>query len=178
MNSQSHSSNLILVGHCRGARGLSGEVRIFIKSGEAAWLKSIKEIVFEKLGQQTKFKVQNARGQGEEAWLRLEGVVSKTKADELKGAATFIDRTHFISKPSERYYLRELLDYLVMDGEIALGKVKGFDSNGPQDLLIVDFRGSDHLIPLVGDFIVKIDDKKKTIFMKLPSGLLELSDEV
>jgi ribosomal 30S subunit maturation factor RimM len=50
-----------------------------------------------------------------------------------------------------------------------------FSSNGPQDLLVVDYKGNKVDIPFVEAFISKIDFELQIVSMNLPPGLIEVS---
>ena len=68
----------------------------------------------------------------------------------------------------------ELIDFKVLlaDGR-HVGKVKGFSSNGAQDLLIIEeLSGKESEVPLVKPFIKRLSFKDRVIELELPKGLL------
>jgi ribosomal 30S subunit maturation factor RimM len=60
----------------------------------------------------------------------------------------------------------------VLNEDQEIGVVTGFETNMSQDILVVNEK---ILIPLIKEFLVKIDDENKIVFMKLPPGLLEVN---
>jgi 16S rRNA processing protein RimM len=56
----------------------------------------------------------------------------------------------------------------------SIGFVTGLLELPMQELLRVDYKGREVLIPLVEDFIESFDPRKKIILLRLPEGLLEI----
>ena len=46
--------------------------------------------------------------------------------------------------------------------------------NNLQDLMVIDFKGTELLIPFVENYIESIDNKKKEIHLHTPDGLIDL----
>lgn len=171
------------VGKVTGAQGVRGEIFVLIFSGEAAWLEKLDEALF---GGETwsgsaehKIKVLRKRLHNKQGGtgliLQLEGVSDRDQAEELlKGKFLYIPDDFLQSEPGEQPYLREFLDLKVLtpSGE-EVGRIKGFNDNGVQDLLEVhSASGQTYLIPLVWDWIVNRD--AEALVMDLPEGLLEV----
>ena len=55
-----------------------------------------------------------------------------------------------------------------------LGQVIAIQENNLQDLLVIDFKGTELLIPFVENYIESIDNKKKEIHLQTPYGLIDL----
>lgn len=110
----------------------------------------------------------------------LEDVKNRNQSEALVKAQIYIDEELLVSEPGERVFLKQILDFTVMDpAGKALGVIVGFSSNGPQDLLRVRVseNGREALIPLVDPFIVNIDFDKQHLVLDLPQGLLSPEDE-
>jgi len=55
-----------------------------------------------------------------------------------------------------------------------IGKVKYiYEANG-NDLFAIEFQNKEILVPIHDEFIEKLNKKEKTIFLKLPDGLLDV----
>jgi 16S rRNA processing protein RimM len=68
-----------------------------------------------------------------------------------------------------------MVGFLAIDeheGEI--GPITAVTENPGQLLLSIDRQGTEVMIPLVDDFIVKLDKRKKQVIFNLPAGLLNL----
>ena len=62
-------------------------------------------------------------------------------------------------------------------GGKTIGVVTNFETNNSQDLLVVEKTDDKKLvlIPLISQFLEKIDYKEKTIYMNVPPGLLDVN---
>lgn len=158
-------------------RALKGEVKIHLFSGEAPWIKSVKKL-FLKLaeGESIAFDIASSSLKGSQLITKFKSFNDRTHAEKWVGAEVFISEEHLQTKPGENFYLREVLGFKVTDHGIEVGTVVEFESNGAQDILVVESKDKTKiLIPLVKEFIVKIDNASKIITMDLPPGLLEVN---
>lgn len=169
-------SSLKLVGKIIEAHGLKGEVFVHIFSKEAPWLKQIKTIG---LGPTTtkserEYEVTKASPHRHGIILKFKGVDDRNASEAIEKQFLFIDADHLVSKKGEAIYLKEIEGFEVFDQDKSVGKIEGFSSNGPQDLLVVvtpDEREVE--IPFVEAFLVDIDFEAKKVLMNLPPGLVE-----
>jgi 16S rRNA processing protein RimM len=167
------------VGKVLEPRGLRGELKVHIFSGEAHWASKVKEVHLEIRGEMKSFPVDSARVTPHGLILKLRGLDDRTAAEKVKGAKVFVQSDFFQSKKGEKIFLKEILGFTVItvedDNQTLLGTIRSFESNGPQDLIVVEGARGEFLIPLVKDFIVKINHKDKTVLMSRPQGLLEVN---
>lgn len=175
------------IGRVADAQGIKGEVFVAIPAGEAPWLKDLKTCSLGPSNQGknsdlSSFQVLKARehrkGQKFGLVLALEGVVDRNTSETLKGQAFFIPTKFLETKSQNNFYLREILDFLIRDLNTGIeGQIVGFSHNGAQDLLVVSTRKGEFDVPLVQDFIERIDYDKGLVLLKLPLGLLSLGGE-
>ncbi len=67
------------------------------------------------------------------------------------------------------------LNYTVVEkNHGTLGTITEIDDATANVLFVIDHEGETLLIPAVDEFVTKIDEKKKTIYMEVPEGLLQL----
>ena len=205
LRSETSEGTFVRVGKVKDAHGIRGELFIVLFAGEAAWLNQLKSIRLvndpdaaaprvnphQKLtpakpakpqpkGPLT-FAVKSARIHKNGLIVKSADIRDRNHAEELRGMLLEVPESFLISKPGEELFLREVLGFGIVDlnrdGE-KIGSVKGFSSNGAQDLLVVKAATGDVEIPFVTDFVDEIDYAAKEIRMKLPAGLLgELEDE-
>lgn len=172
---------LIKIGKVVGSKGLSGHLRIHLFSGEATWIEKARSLFLAAGGQTPQpFEILQAQtGTGKDQnklIVKLKGIPDRTAADQFKGREALISEDLLATKAGDTIYLREVMGFEVFDGDRMVGVVKGFESNVAQDLLIVDKSGSagEVLIPLIKEFIEKIEFKNRRLLMKLPEGLTDL----
>ena len=89
---------------------------------------------------------------------------------KYKGLNTYIKREDLNLKNND-YIMSDLINMNVIDNNIILGKVVDFVYNKPNTLLVVE--GKDKFyIPLVDEYIVKIDLENKQIITKNAKDLI------
>lgn len=163
-----------LVGKVKDAHGLRGELFILVFSGDSSWAEKLKHFQLrDSLGQVQSFDVKNIKSNKKGLILSTKTISDRTQAEALIGSQFLIPEELLISKKGETIYLSEILNFSLIDEKKkTLGKISGFSSNGPQDLLIVKNEMGEHLIPFVAPWIKDINFEEKSIEMNLPPGLL------
>lgn len=105
------------------------------------------------------------------------GIESRGAAEALLGCHCLVLRADL---PPECFEERipTLEGFTVLEGSEAIGTVEAVIDNPGQLLLSVARPGKDEpvLIPLVDDFLEELDEQGRIIVMRLPQGLLDLSD--
>lgn len=110
------------------------------------------------------------------ARVKLEDVDSDTDAMPLVKGQLFLPIEQLPELKDDQFYYHEIVGFTVIDDEEgSVGSViehLDFPAN-PQ--LLVDFKGSEILIPISNTFYKGIDKKKKEIYVSLPPGLIEVN---
>ncbi|MBE0638608.1 MAG: 16S rRNA processing protein RimM [Bacteroidales bacterium] len=97
------------------------------------------------------------------------------KAQHLVGLSVFLPSEQLTELASDQFYFHEILEFMVIDVKIGeLGPINQVLEAPEQNLLQVFYHKKEVLIPLVDDFIVRINKRKKQLFMDLPDGLIDL----
>lgn len=166
-----------LVGKVKDAHGLRGEIYVLVFSGEVSWAKKLKsfELRSPKTGESVTYEVEKMKPFKQGLILKAPVLANRNDAEAIKGFEFYIPADILVSKPGETIFLGEILNFTVKNvAQESLGTIKGFSSNGAQDLLVVTTSKKDIEIPFVEAFIKKIDFKHKTVVMDLPEGLLDI----
>lgn len=101
----------------------------------------------------------------------LEDVATVEKARLLLGKAVYV-QSSLLDSDDEEF---DWIGYTLVDKTFGvLGQVTGVSDNGQQLLLSVEYKGREVLLPLVEDFIEKIEEESRTLFFNAPEGLIEL----
>jgi 16S rRNA processing protein RimM len=174
------SMEMKLAGKVKEAHGLRGELYIFIFSGDISWLKKLQNFELRPKGSTVPgitYPVEKVKPFKKGFILKTPSINDRTQAEGIQGQDFLVAAELFVSKPGETIFLKEILDFMVKDvAQTNIGPIKGFSSNGPQDLLVVETAKGPVEIPFVEAFIKKIDFKHKTVVMDLPEGLLDLEN--
>ena len=103
--------------------------------------------------------------------VKLEGVDSVEVAKKLLKKPVYIDARFFIEEEEQLTYV----GFELQDKRLGvLGKVTAGSNNGAQDLVSVLYKEKEIILPLVEEFIEKIDESKKIIFYDAPEGLIDI----
>ena len=106
------------------------------------------------------------------ALVKFEDVNDEDSANSLIGKSTYLPLD--LLKEDKRP-LQTLIHFQVIDknhGE--LGQLIAVLENNLQNLMVIDFKGTELLIPFVENYIESIDNKKKEIHLQTPDGLIDL----
>ncbi len=176
------------VGKVAKPHGLTGEIKLHIGSGDLSWAKKLKTCLLSKkdpleidssdLQGAQLYEVEKIRGHDDDPIVKLKNINDRNASDLLQKMFFYIPMELLTSKPGEALFLRELENFAVWDfsNQQKIGQITGFASNGPQDILVVDSADAGEvLVPLIQEFINKIEFDKKIIWMTLPPGLLDIN---
>jgi len=109
--------------------------------------------------------------------ISIKGFDSIEKVSSLLNTLICIDEKKRVKLPKGVYYYYEMIGCEVFDSDRLLGTVTKIDNYGCSDILFVNsVKGKELMVPLLKEFITKIDVKNKKIDVKLIEGLID--DEV
>ena len=96
------------------------------------------------------------------------------EVEDLIGGDVQIPASERVPLPEDSYYHSDLVGCEVLESGTVRGTVTGVLETGPAgaNLVVIAPSGEEFMIPLVREFIIRIDIKEKSIEVKLPSGLL------
>ena len=156
----------IEAGRITNTHGVRGEVKIEVWVNSADFLKKCGRIFID--GKPLSFT--SAKLQQRFLIAGLEGIEDVNAAMPLKGKTVFIDRSDAPLKKG-MYFLQDLIGFSVEneDGE-RVGTLEEFIES-PANLIYVVRGETEHLIPDVPEFILKVDTETEKITVKLIEGM-------
>ncbi len=110
------------------------------------------------------------------ALIKLEGIDTEQQARRMTNVEVFFPKDHAEELEDNELTWNYFLGFLINDvnkGDI--GKVTDVDDSTINTLFVVDYKGTEILIPAQEDFIVDLDREKRVITMQIPEGLLDLN---
>ena len=129
------------------------------------------------------FQVKSSRGKGlDNRLVQLEGVDTVEEAKELAGKAVFVTVKELRNHPDytsneeeEGLYLSDLVGYSLFDeNDTLIGTVCGYNDETQNFLLEVELADKRKVfIPFVEEWLLNVNQSKKTISFDLPEGLLD-----
>ncbi len=171
----------INIGHTRKTHGVNGEMKINIEERYLEDFLKNERIFLDVKGVKVPYFVASVRGKGE-LILLLEEVESKEAAFALQSREIHLREQDLIPDHQREIEieLEEELEYAHVAGFLLtdqtlgeIGLVKEILDMPQQEMAFLDYKGREVLIPLNAQFIVSIDEKKRTLLMDLPGGLLD-----
>jgi 16S rRNA processing protein RimM len=122
------------------------------------------------------YALRGCRIQGRFAVAALQGVEDRTAAEALTGCTVLVERRELPAAATGEFYWHDLQGMAVVTADgLQLGQVRSLLATGAHDILVVEGRGREYLIPAVAGFIVEIDEKTGRIVVDPPEGLLEIN---
>ncbi len=113
---------------------------------------------------------------GESVITQLKWIDSDKKAKELCGLSVFVDQSNVVEIEDEMSP-NALVGYTLFDISLGLiGEINDVHDYAGNLLLSVDYKGTEALVPLNEDLIIRIDEDKREIEMQIPEGLFDLDE--
>lgn len=107
--------------------------------------------------------------------LKFEEVDTEADADALMKTDLYLPLNLLPKLEGNKFYFHEVIGFTIKDtnhGDV--GILKGINDSTAQSLFEIDKDGTEILIPMNDEFIVKVDRENKTIEVNTPEGLIDL----
>jgi len=165
-----------LLGYIVRTHGTSGDVVIFLDVDYPEDYEDLDSVYFDIKGDLVPYFVERFNLQKQsKAIVTFEEVNTIEKAQALVGTSLYLPLDSLAELEDEQFYYHEIKGYTVIDehkGE--LGIVREVYSLNGQDLIAMDYKGVEVLIPTSEEIVLKADKEKKQLMVTLPEGLLEV----
>jgi len=112
---------------------------------------------------------------GNQLRIQFEDVYSEEDAEAILGAELYLPLEFLPELTGNKFYFHEIIGFSIEDTEKGVvGKIVGVNDTTAQPLFVVDFNGVEILIPMIDDFIKKVDRENQIIIVETPEGLIDL----
>lgn len=112
---------------------------------------------------------------GKKALIKFEDVDSLEEAEELIRKKLFLPLKFLPKLRDDQFYYHEIIGYRVADKkEGDLGTIREVVEAPGQDLVVMDYRDKEVLIPVTDEVVLKVDHEAKVLLVDLPEGLLDV----
>jgi 16S rRNA processing protein RimM len=166
---------LVELGRIVHRHGVRGELRVLSYNPDSETPFAVPYVILcDADGGRARFRVATARRHKKFVLLRLEGISTAEQAESLVGRTVAVRHEDLPPPGADEVYHVDLIGCAVRtDGGEELGTVREMIATGSNDVCVVRGRGREHLIPLVGDVIERIDLVHREIVVRPVPGLLE-----
>lgn len=155
--------------------GLKGGVYISLDTDFPEDYQEMESVFLLQNGKLVPFFIEQIQVKNKEALVKFEDVEDKDAALVLRGCTLHLPLTELPELTGSEFYFHEISGFQVEDTEKGmLGVVKEVFEAGHQDLIGMEYKGKEVLIPINDDVILNVDRDKSLLTVSLPEGLLEL----
>lgn len=175
-NTLTKKDTLIAIGQVTKAQGLRGEIRIKPLTDFPERFQTLQDLFLCKEDEIQIKSMESVRYANKNIIIKFKGVDTRTEAERLVGWTMKIEEHQTVELPEDTFFVHDVIGAAVFsDEETRIGRVTDVYQFPAQDLLVVksDTEGKEHLIPIVDEFIKKIDLKEKKIIVHVLDGLLD-----
>jgi len=161
--------DLVQVGYFSKTHGVKGH--LILKADKYFFAEDVKAIFLDSSTGKAPYFISEIKEATMGFIVLLEEVSAIEKAKTLLGKAVFIDAS-FIDEQEEEF---NWIGFQLIDKNFGvLGEIGRVSDNGHQVLLSILYKGKEVLLPLVEDFIEKIDEEGKKLYFNAPEGLIDV----
>lgn len=171
----SHSEDCFYVGRIVKKYGFKGEVVLKLDTDVPEAYSQMESLFLQRAGAMVPFFIEKSSLSGEYMRIKFEGVDTEGAAEAILRSEAYLPMDCLPDLGEGKFYYHEIKGYKAVDAmKGPIGIVTGVNDSAAQALFEIDCAGREILIPLVDDFIQKVDKKNKTLYLKAPEGLLDL----
>ncbi len=153
-----------------------GEVVIKLDTDEPELYENM-ESVFVDLGNNLIpfFIEKSSYNRGNMLRVKFEDINTEEDADAILKSGVYLPLTLLPKLSGNKFYYHEVIGFKVMDINYGnVGVLQNINDKASQPLFEIDKDGIEIFIPLIDNFIKKIDRENRTIEVETPPGLIEL----
>lgn len=165
------------LGYISKPHGIRGELKVVFDVHDLEEYRKVKTLWLARKGDPLEprkvksFRVATAK----HAVLLFEGINDRNQAEEMAGIQLYFPLAELPKLPEDQFYYFEIMGFQVEDEQLGtLGTVKDFTTAGGQDILFMDYKDREVLIPATHEFVLRADKEARILHTRLPEGLVEL----
>lgn len=113
---------------------------------------------------------------GNQLRVKFEGINTEADAETLTKTDVYLPLKFLPQLTGNKFYYHEVIGFLLEDvnyGEI--GTINHINDHSAQHLFVAKNDAKEILIPIINNFIKKVDRKNKKIIVETPKGLINLN---
>ena len=112
---------------------------------------------------------------GNQLRIRFEDVENEPDADAILGVEVYLPLKFLPKLTGNKFYFHEIIGFDIEDVKVGfIGVITGVNDSSAQPLFEVNANGTEVFIPMIDNFIKKVDRENRKISVETPEGLLDL----
>ncbi|MEO0038212.1 MAG: Ribosome maturation factor RimM [Bacteroidota bacterium] len=153
-----------------------GEVLIYLDTDEPELYEDMESVFVEFNKNLVPFFIENSNlHKGDFLRVKFEDVDNEADADEIIGCEIYLPLNMLPKLEGNKFYFHEVIGFEIEDQRLGVfGKIVSINDTSAQPLFEVVNGSVEILVPMIDQFLVKIDRENKKVIMNLPEGLVEM----
>jgi 16S rRNA processing protein RimM len=153
-----------------------GKVLIYLDTDEPELYEDMESVFVEYNKNLVPFFIENSNlHKGDFLRVKFEDVDDEAEADAIMGCEIYLPLNMLPKLEGNKFYFHEVIGFEIEDQRLGVfGKIVSINDTSAQPLFEVINGNVEILIPMIDQFLVKIDRENKKVIMDLPEGLVEM----
>jgi len=169
-------SECFSLGKITKTHALKGEVIIFLDVDAPEYYSKLEAVFLEIKGQLVPYIIEELQIKGRKSIIKFEDINSIEQAETVVNAPVWLPLSALPELKGNQFYYHDVIGYEMHDvsSGTKIGVLKAIYESTGQDLFAMDVDEKEVLVPIVDEFIHRIDHENQRIELKLPEGLLDV----
>ena len=153
-----------------------GEVLVYLDTDEPELYEDMESVFVEFNKNLVPFFIENSSlHKNDFLRVQFEDVDSEEEADSILNCDVYLPLSMLPKLEGNKFYFHEVIGFEIEDKRLGVfGKIVSINDTTAQQLFEVLNGEVEMLIPMIDQFLVKIDRENKKVVMDLPEGLVEM----
>ena len=153
-----------------------GEVLIYLDTDEPELYEDMESIFVEFNKNLIPFFIENSSlHKNDFLRVKFEDVDNEEQAEEIINCEVYLPISMLPKLEGNKFYFHEVIGFEIEDKRLGVfGKIVSINDSSAQPLFEVVNGSVEILVPMIDQFLVKIDRENKKVIMDLPEGLVEM----
>ena len=153
-----------------------GEVLVYLDTDEPELYENMESVFVEFNKNLVPFFIENSSlHKNDFLRVQFEDVDSEEEADSILNCDVYLPLSMLPKLEGNKFYFHEVIGFEIEDKRLGVfGKIVSINDSSAQPLFEVVNGTVEILVPMIDQFLVKIDRENKKVVMDLPEGLVEM----
>ena len=154
-----------------------GEVLIYLDTDEPELYENMESVFVEFNKNLVPFFIENSSlHKNDFLKVKFEDVDTEADADEIMGCEIYLPISMLPKLDGNKFYFHEVIGFEIEDQRLGVfGKIVSINDSAAQPLFeVLKDNVTQILVPMINEFLVKVDRENKKVVMNLPEGLVEM----
>jgi len=156
----------LLVGEIVRPQGIRGEVKLKHYTDDPYRFELLEEILRKTPSGYETMTIENSRVQGDDVFLKLEGIDDRNAAEALRGSMLYVDRDNALELEDNQFFIADFLGAKAVDTKgNMIGTLKEVLTPGGTDVFVFKTPRGEMMIPAIQAVILNMDADKGEIVL-------------